>query len=219
MILTECCGGTKSSKDAAWNKFTQQFVGRSLTTQEMSEHVYGRTNSQTMEFLAGCPLTSKKITQLTQHKEEIYRALCLDQGQYFCLSPGAEELLDKLVEKHIPHTIATSSEITNLTFFFEHLQLARWFDIQTVVFDDGQRAAKPEPDIYLEAARRLNIEPTQAVVVEDSTSGLEAARRAGIGKIVALGPKARHSQLASIRGVDQVVESVREIDLRWFNLH
>ncbi len=51
-----------------------------------------------------------------------------------------------------------------------------------MTFDDVGRA-KPEPDIFLEFARRLSIRPTGCLVFEDSREGLEAARRAGMRSI------------------------------------
>jgi beta-phosphoglucomutase-like phosphatase (HAD superfamily) len=65
------------------------------------------------------------------------------------LSPGARGLLETLERRNIPRTIATSSEITNLNFFIEHLRLDRWFDVAKIVYDDGIRRGKPAPDIYL----------------------------------------------------------------------
>ena len=49
-------------------------------------------------------------------KEEIYRELCLKDRERFHLAPGAVELLDWIKERRIPRTIATASEIVNVTF-------------------------------------------------------------------------------------------------------
>ena len=55
------------------------------------------------------------------------------------------------------------------------------------MYDDGHIANKPEPDIYLLAAKRLGINPQDLVIVEDSATGAEAAQRAGAGCIVITG--------------------------------
>lgn len=57
-----------------------------------------------------------------------------------------------------------------------HAELADWFD--TIVAAEDTTQHKPEPDVFLEAARRLNIEPQKCLVFEDSDLGIEAARRA-----------------------------------------
>ena len=60
----------------------------------------------------------------------------------------------------------------------DRLQLRTWFQAM-VTAEDTQRH-KPEPDVFLEAARRLSVEPAACAVFEDTELGLEAARRAGM---------------------------------------
>lgn len=64
--------------------------------------------------------------------------------------------------------------------------MERWFDPEKIVYDDGTLPGKPNPDIYLKAARTIGLAPSRCVVVEDAVSGIEAARRAGAGYIVAM---------------------------------
>src|SRR5437764_3204159 len=58
---------------------------------------------------------------------------------------------------------ATSSEITNLKFFMEHLRLGRWFDVAKIIYDDGSRPGKPAPDVYLAAARNIGVDRKSVV--------------------------------------------------------
>ncbi|MFN2104070.1 MAG: HAD family hydrolase, partial [Candidatus Promineifilaceae bacterium] len=121
-------------------------------------------------------------------------------------------LLDFLVEREIPHTIATASGKGNVDFFVEHLDLGRWFDATKIVYDDGTMAGKPAPDFYLAAAQRLGLPPERCIVIEDSISGLRAAQAAGIGRVIALlgdGGHARRGQLP--RGV-QTINDLRDFD-------
>jgi HAD superfamily hydrolase (TIGR01509 family) len=195
----------------AWKQFSEAVGSRSFSSEEIRAHALGRTNQYCLTYLMGRPVTGDDLEQLTQQKETIYRQLCLKQGTDFKLSPGAIELLDYLVARDIPHTIATGSEKTNLDFFVEHFLLRKWFNLTQIVYDDGSRLGKPAPDMYLEAARRIELEPTQCVVVEDSPSGIEAAYEAAIGHIVALGPADTHHRLTKLKGVNRVVETLEEI--------
>ena len=86
-----------------------------------------------------------------------------------------------------------------------HLALGRWFAPQHTIYDRGRYPGKPAPDIYLEAAGALGLPPAACVVVEDSLAGIAAARAAGIGGIIALGPAERHIELAALPGVDEVI--------------
>ena len=162
----------------------------------------------------GRKVVGEELLKLTDQKESAYRELCLAQGGLFALSPGAVDLLTFLTGFGIPHTIATASERTNLDFFVSHLGLSRWFRIPDIVYDDGALAGKPAPDIYLRAAQNLGLEPAECIVVEDAHSGIHAARAAGMGHIIAIGPQSDHDKLREIEGVDEVVENLGQIGKR-----
>jgi HAD superfamily hydrolase (TIGR01509 family) len=60
----------------------------------------------------------------------------------------------------------------------QHLQIEDWFD--TIVCAEDTTRHKPEPDVFLEAARRMDVAPETCLVYEDSDLGIEAAKRAGM---------------------------------------
>ncbi len=189
-------------QEESWNEFAVAVRGEPFSAAEMAAQVHGRNMGHTLEYLTQRSLTAREVEQLAETKEVVYRRLCLAQGAGFCLSPGAVELLDWLVERGIPHTIATASRWPNVSFFIERLGLGDWFEVAQIVFDDGTRPGKPAPDIYVEAARRLGLPPGRCVVVEDSRSGLAAARAAGVGCLVALTTTHAEAELAQLPGVD-----------------
>lgn len=195
----------------AWKQFSEQIRGRPFSSEEITVHVHGRNNQHTIEYLTGNSVTGENLERLTQQKESVYRRLCLKQKSDFKLSPGAIELLNYLVLHDIAHTIATASEKTNLDFFIAQLSLQKWFDLNKIVYDNGHIPGKPAPDIYLEAANRLELRPSQCVVVEDSQSGIEAAQAAGVGYIIAIGPVNTHDRLSKLKGVNEVMENLGEI--------
>jgi beta-phosphoglucomutase-like phosphatase (HAD superfamily) len=198
-------------QEQAWKEFSTSLRGLPFSEEEIAIHVHGRNNRYTIEYLLGRTVSDDELHKFTQQKEELYRQLCLDQDSEFKLSPGAIELLNFLVTNHLPHTIATASERTNLDFFIKYLDLNRWFNLKQVIYDDGTRPGKPAPDLYLDAARELGLSPKECVVVEDSRSGIQAAHGAGIGYIIALGPQHKHSELIQLEGVSNVVENLGQI--------
>jgi HAD superfamily hydrolase (TIGR01509 family) len=200
----------RALQEAAWRRFARRLRAAPFTAAEMAHEMHGRANGDVLAYLVGHPLSAAEVASLTQEKEAVYRALCLEQGDAFALSPGAESLLAFLRDHDIARTIATASEATNLAFFVRHLHLARWFDVQTIVYDDGTMPNKPAPDIYRRAAAALGLPPARCAVVEDSHAGIAAARAAGIGTIFALGPQARHNELRALPGVDAVLTSLAD---------
>ncbi|MBN1811265.1 MAG: HAD family phosphatase [Anaerolineae bacterium] len=203
-------------QERAWRQFSAQIRDTPFSKEEMDVHVHGRNNCYTLEYLVGYPVEGDQLQQLVQQKETIYKDLCLEQGSQFRLSPGATDLLDFLLTRQIPHTIATASGKMILDFFVTQLELDRWFEVEQIVYDDGTRPGKPAPDIYQQAARNVEVNPSRCVVVEDSRSGIEAAHTAGIGYIIALGPKHVHSDLIQLDGVNQAVEDLHQVPRRLF---
>jgi HAD superfamily hydrolase (TIGR01509 family) len=95
--------------------------------------------------------------------------------------PGANDLLNRLSELGVPWAIATSGRLRTAQPALNLLVLPE--NTQIVTRDDVQHA-KPDPDVFLEAARRLGTQADEAVIVGDSVWDLLAARRAhalGVG--------------------------------------
>ena len=97
---------------------------------------------------------------------------------------GAEALVRHLAEHNIPIAVGTSSSIH---YFHAKTEMHRsWFELfETVVTADDPEvgAAKPAPDIFLTAARRLGVAPEDCLVFEDSPFGVTAAKAAGMTAI------------------------------------
>jgi beta-phosphoglucomutase family hydrolase len=77
-----------------------------------------------------------------------------------------------------PLAVASGGYRHTITRTLDHLQIRDWFD--TIVTAEDTPRHKPEPDVFLEAAARLQVEPRRCVVFEDTDIGLEAAHRAGM---------------------------------------
>lgn len=81
----------------------------------------------------------------------------------------------------IPLAVATGATRDICELILKQLEIRDWFD--AVVCADEVERHKPNPDVFLEAARRLGVAPEHCVVYEDTDPGLEAARRAGMAHI------------------------------------
>jgi beta-phosphoglucomutase-like phosphatase (HAD superfamily) len=193
---------------AAWQETAKALTGRTFTDRELERHMHGRTNRHVFSRLLNRPVSGAELAGLVDRKETLYRRLCLDRGPDFRLSTGAPELLEFLRSRGIPRAIATASGRVNLEFFIDRLGLERWFDPAAIVYDDGTLPGKPAPDAYRRACRNLGLDPPACVVVEDSLSGLESARAAGIGHVVALGPAAERERFLAMNGVDRFIEDL-----------
>jgi HAD superfamily hydrolase (TIGR01509 family) len=92
--------------------------------------------------------------------------------------PGLLDLLTLLETNNVAMAVATSTEADDAAFTLRSTGLDTWF--QVIVTGDQVAHGKPAPDIYLEAARRLQAEPARCLAFEDSEAGILAASRAGM---------------------------------------
>jgi HAD superfamily hydrolase (TIGR01509 family) len=81
----------------------------------------------------------------------------------------------------LPIAVASGGYRDTVTRTLDRLSIRDWFDVMVVAEDTPRH--KPEPDVFLEAARRLKLAPAGCVVFEDTDIGLEAARRAGMRSV------------------------------------
>ena len=91
---------------------------------------------------------------------------------------GAFEFVKMLKEKGICTAICTSNSRELVNAVAEHLGFMPYFD--TIITSCEVGAGKPAPDIYLEAAKKLGVEPEHCLVFEDIVTGLTAGKRAGM---------------------------------------
>lgn len=189
----------------AWREYSKKLRDHAFTDAEMQKYMFGRTNEDIIKYLIGKQPAKELVVKCQNEKESIYRQMCLRNKKKFVLAKGAERFLDFLCKNNIPHTIATMSEENNVRFFIEHFKLEKWFDVDKIVYDDGNIKGKPEPDIYIKAAQNLGLQPKDCIVIEDAVSGIESAKRASIGKIVAIESMETRELYSKIPAVDEII--------------
>ena len=150
-----------------------------------------------LNFFISDSLSDEEINKLSFEKEAYYRELCLKDSKNLKLTNGLTDVLDALKSQNIPITIATATVKENLEFYFDVFELGKWFDFENLVYDNGTFPGKPSPDIFLIASQKLNLKPENCLVVEDAYSGILAAQKAHIGKIIAIDPFGKNFDLFS----------------------
>lgn len=93
------------------------------------------------------------------------------------LKPGAIEVLEALKEAGYPLAIATSTARVRAVPRLERFDMLKYFD--SVTCGDEIENGKPAPDIFIESARRLGVDPAACAVIEDSHNGVRSGYAAG----------------------------------------
>ena len=120
------------------------------------------------------------------------------------LLPGARELV-RALHGRIPLGVASNTPRELVLRAIDVSGLRDSFDV--VVTAESVARPKPAPDLYLAACTRLGVDPAEAVAIEDSTPGIEAAHRAGMA-VIAI-PGAPDVDTASADGVVSAITEIR----------
>jgi beta-phosphoglucomutase family hydrolase len=123
----------------------------------------------------------ERVEQLSLRKEALYREIVMEWG--LKPLPGVAECLNELRAHQIPCAIGSSTHRLNVETGLEMIGLKPLF--QAVVTAEDVSHGKPDPEVFLVAAGRINVPPERCVVFEDAFVGIEAAHRGGM-KVVAV---------------------------------
>jgi HAD superfamily hydrolase (TIGR01509 family) len=138
---------------------------------------------------------------------EVVRRLEAIYREKLPLVDGAVEAVERLAA-HWPLGLASSSNRELIDLVLELSGLDRYF--RATVSSEEVPHGKPAPDVYLEAARRLGVDPGRAAAVEDSENGILAAKAAGM-RMVAL-PNPRYPPAANaLEQADEIIGSLAEL--------
>ena len=151
---------------------------------------------------ASRPCTAK---QLHEQSREMIRSWLDDPGPLEPM-PGAPQLLEQLAAAHIPLAVASLSSPRNIETILRRLGFRKFFAV--VVSGHEVAAAKPAPDILLEAARRLGVPAERCVVIEDSYSGVTAAGAAGMCCIAL---RNAGMEAHGLQAADRVIDSLKTL--------
>jgi beta-phosphoglucomutase len=123
----------------------------------------------------GVEASDEEKQEYADRKNGYYRASLADMNESDYIA-GAQALMDGLDKAGVPMAICSSSR--NAPFILDVLGIADRFE--TVVSGHDIEKAKPDPQIFLLAAERIEIAPARCVVFEDAESGIQAADNAGM---------------------------------------
>jgi beta-phosphoglucomutase family hydrolase len=166
---------------------------------------FGMKNEVIIPELLGWTKEPEEIQRISLRKEAIWREVVRETG--IKPLPGVEPWLATLEAEGIPCVIASSTHRENITTTLAFLGIGKFF-AAIVAAEDVQRG-KPDPEVFLTAARRIGVAPKGAVVFEDALVGIAAARAAKI-RVVAVATTNRREALHE---ADRVVDRLDELSV------
>lgn len=149
-------------------------------------------------------LEGEAVTEALARKMFFYRQVVKENGMQ--LIPGADALLEKCSRLPVKLGLATSSRNEKMTMMMEMMGFLGIFD--AIVTGEEIHHGKPAPDIFLKAASRLQVEPTDCLVFEDAVSGVRSAKNAGM-QVIAI--TTTHSR-EELHEADIVIDQYSELE-------
>ena len=160
-----------------WKQIDIEFLGRYgyECPETLQKDIEGMSFSETAVYFKerfAIPLSLDEI-------KACWTRMSIDK--YRCevpLKPGVLEFLKYCKENNLRTGIATSNGRDMVDAVIASLQIGEYLDVIMTACE--VKAGKPEPDIYLEAAKRLSVSPSECLVFEDIPAGIIAGKRAGM---------------------------------------
>jgi beta-phosphoglucomutase family hydrolase len=196
--------------EESWDRLARE-IGKPLPEGHFKAG-FGRKNEFIIPNILGWEQDPAKVRQLSLRKEEIYREIILEKGLEPL--PGVRVWLERLAAATIPCAIGSSTHRKNIEVSLDVLNLRNFF--QEIVSAEDVSHGKPDPEVFLKAAEKINIPPSRAVVFEDAHVGIEASHRAGMRAIAV----ATTNPLSDLAKADLAVERLDELSVakiaEWF---
>jgi beta-phosphoglucomutase len=172
---------------------------------DIFEKNFGRNNYALAPLLLGFDPDADLLEALIDHKETLFRQIAPEQTD---LVPGVRTWLSTAAEMDIKQAIASSAPMENITTMLAHFELERYFN---TIVSGTNLPAKPEPDVFLKAAKDLRCSPADCLVIEDSLAGVKAAKNAGMHCVAVTTIHAREELHQADIVVDDFKGSLRDI--------
>jgi len=154
---------------------------------------------------------AKSCFKLEHDPEVLMRGLIKAKAAYFekqdiRANKGIKELLKYLRSNGYRTALASSSPLELIRLILDKLDITDHFEV--ILSGEEVKKGKPEPDIYLEAARRLKSKPSGCIVLEDSQYGVNSAKSAGM---TCIGYTAPGYASCGLSGTDHIVFDIGEV--------
>jgi HAD superfamily hydrolase (TIGR01509 family) len=198
--------GVLVQSEEVWDEVREAYVrergGR--YDAEIQRAMMGMSSTEWSRYLhetAGVPDEPEAINA------EVVRRMLASYSEHLPLIDGAVEAVRRLAKRY-PLGLASSSNRQLIDAALEIAGLASFF--KSTVSSEEVAHGKPAPDVYLEAARRLGVDPARCAAVEDSHGGIRSAKTAGM-RVIALPNPSYPPDEEALAQADAIVHSLDEL--------
>lgn len=165
---------SRKHHEESWDRLAAE-VGKPLPPGHFLKG-FGRKNEFIIPEILGWTDDIAEIRRISLRKEALYREVVADWG--LSALPGVRTWLERLRDAGVPCSIGSSTHRANIDLSLGLIGLAEFFD--AIVTAEDVTKGKPDPQVFLTAASRIERAPERCVVFEDAHVGIAAARAGGM---------------------------------------
>ena len=185
-------------------------IGFEGTQEEFDAHLIGPTDREIINYVKSQYNLDQDLTDLDEFYFLLSKKAYDDNVKLF---DGAVETLKHFHSMNFQMGLVTSSPKEVVNDFLVNNDIRKYF--QVVLTGDKISAGKPSPETYINIVSKLNCSEMSVFIIEDSKPGIVSAYKAGIMKIIGVGPKPNHVNLMKA-GAMICVENLKELtNLPW----
>ncbi len=205
-VLWDMDGVIADTGDFHMRSWQAAFRERGITVTEADfQHVFGMKSDSILEYFLGRPAAPSEYKEIVTEKEIIFRKNYKDHVKSF---PGAVDLIKSLHESQIRQALVSSTPIENINLILGTLGVKDCF--RAIISGGDVTEGKPSPQGYLLGAPRLEVSPSNCVVIEDAVVGVAAAKAGGM-KCIAI---TNTNPADSLKAADLVVDSLEKVNVQ-----
>ncbi len=192
---------TQSYDFSAWGQIFRDH-GKTLTQEEFKSFL-GNKAAEIIRQRVN-PTLTKEAIQKEIEKKDAYFATALKEEKLTMLS-GLEAFLTELKKHNYKTALATGADISKIRVIENYIPVSTYFSV--IVHAGDIQKGKPDPEVFLLAAKKLGVLPQECLVVEDSPNGIEAAHNARM-RCIAITTTHEKDEL---QNADKIIDSFDEL--------
>jgi beta-phosphoglucomutase len=163
----------------AWFDILTNDLKTKMSYDEVRMQMYGKNEELLIRVFGEGHFTKEEMNEISMEKEKRYQKAFLPELK---LIDGLDLFLKNASDRNVLMAIGSAAIPFNIDFVLDNLNIRKYF--KAIVSADDVPVSKPDPEVFLSAARLLAVEPGNCLVFEDAPKGVESAGNAGMPAIV-----------------------------------
>lgn len=172
-----------------------------MITSDQFGATFGKNNRETLSALLRRHPGTEEGERMVARKEQLFRDSIQGRAALFS---GVKDWLDRFEHLSVVQAVASSAPKENIEFLLDELAIRSYF---TALVSGHTLPSKPDPAVFLEAARQATVPASNCLVIEDSPVGVQAAKSAGMRCVAVATTRSRRE----LEMADIVLSSLEEL--------